>query len=43
MSENKLRKIEISRWNLEPEEDAQGFKKVFELEVFPGVFKDMKG
>ena len=40
LKENKLRRVEASRWKIEPEEDQNGFKKVFELETFKGIFKD---
>jgi hypothetical protein len=39
----KLRRVELARWKMEPEEDEQGFRKVFELETFRGVFKDSLG
>jgi hypothetical protein len=35
-----LRRVDLSRWKLEQEEDEHGFKKAFELECYPGVFKD---
>lgn len=43
LKDQKLRRVEVARWKLEPEEDDQGFKKVFELETFIGVFKDSQG
>lgn len=40
LSEHKLRKVEINKWKTEPELDNQGFKKVFEIDHFKGIFKD---
>jgi len=40
---NKLRKVDVVRWKMEPEEDELGYKKVYELETFKGVFKDVTG
>jgi hypothetical protein len=37
-----MRLVESSRWKLEQEEDARGFKKVMEIEAYKGVFKDSK-
>jgi hypothetical protein len=34
-----LRRVEIKNWKLEPEE-VNGLHKVFELESYPGEFKD---
>lgn len=42
LRENGLRKVEIKHWKMEVEE-LDGLKKVFELETFPGVFKDSLG
>mmetsp|Transcript_24257 Transcript_24257/g.18450 ORF Transcript_24257/g.18450 Transcript_24257/m.18450 type:complete len:133 (-) Transcript_24257:184-582(-) len=40
LEERKYRKVDGLRWRVEPEEDNKGFRKVFELEFFPGVYKD---
>jgi len=34
------RRVDISRWKMEPEVDQNGLRKVFEMEWFQGVFKD---
>ena len=38
-----LRQVPLSHWKMEQDVDQNGLKKVFELEVFPGVFKDANG
>lgn len=38
--ENKLKLVEPMRWKSEPEEDSLGYRKVQEIEFFPGVFRD---
>ena len=43
LNDLRLRRVDITRWKIEPEEDDQGFKKVFEVETFKGVFKDSAG
>ena len=42
LRERGLRRVEIKNWKLEQEEQ-DGLRKVFELETFPGVFKDSIG
>ena len=37
-----LRKVDAKGWKLEPEE-VDGLVKVYELETFPGYFKDSRG
>lgn len=44
LREQKLRKLEAGqRFKAEPEIDGSGFKKVYEVENFSGIFKDSKG
>lgn len=38
-----LRAVPADRFNFEPETDDKGFKKVCEVEAYPGVFQDVKG
>jgi len=42
LEEEKLRKVEVRKWETEPEE-VKGFKKVIELDTTPGMFTDSKG
>jgi hypothetical protein len=42
LRDNGLRRVEVRQWKMEQEE-VDGLKKVFELETFPGVFKDSQG
>ena len=37
-----LRKVDAKSWKIEPEE-VDGLAKVYELDTFPGYFKDSKG
>ena len=37
-----MRRVESKNWKIEPEE-KEGLRKVFELETFPGYFKDSQG
>jgi len=40
---NSLRLVDQARFQIEPEEDKEGLKKVYEVECYPGVFSDSKG
>ena len=42
LRERGLRKVEIKQWKME-QDDIEGLRKVFELDNFPGVFKDSQG
>lgn len=43
LSSQNLRLVESSKFNFEPEVDSKGFKKVIQLESYPGVFQDSIG
>lgn len=43
LAKQKLRKVDQKYWRIEPETDANGFKKVFEMPSYPGMFKNSKG
>ena len=40
--EAKLRRVELSTWKLESEEE-NGLRRVVELDTYPGVFSDSEG
>ena len=42
LKERGLRMVEIKQWKMEQDE-VDGLRKVFELDNFPGVFKDSLG
>jgi len=43
LAKNKLRKVDQKYWRIEPETDANGNRKVFELPSYPGFYKNSKG
>jgi len=43
LAEKQLRKVDQRYWRIEPEIDATGFRKVYEVPSFPGVFRTSKG
>lgn len=43
LEERKLRQVTIQEWEWVPEEDERGFKKVYQLSQFRGVFRNSSG
>lgn len=43
LAEKQLRRVEQKYWRIEPEIDATGCRKVYEVASFPGVFRTSKG
>lgn len=43
LEEIKLRQVTIQEWEWVPEEDERGFKKVYQLSQFRGVFRNSSG
>jgi len=43
LEKRQLRKVRIEEWEWVAEQDSRGFKKVYELSQFRGVFRDMEG
>jgi len=43
LEKRKLRKIDFKYWRIERDVDERGYKKVYEIPSYPGVFKNAQG